>query len=261
MLIAFVSIAIFLLDSEKTITARMLGVLQINHAILGSYYVSFYLLCGVVILLDKKDYQWLPLIVVIGFFVLFAQSRGAYLALVVALVGYFLLFVDKNKKALFIVMLITCAMCFLATVYWEAIIRSGFSYRPEIVKSSIELVMQNFWLGHGVDFKYLIYTDNYHEGFLHTHNLLAHLFIELGMVGVLLFLGVWCYAFYFCYKNRHLMLSRLTCTWFIYSFVAFQTDAASFIAQPRLEWIVCWVPLCLVVATMGQLLNLEKAHN
>lgn len=260
-LICTVSIVLFFLHSENIVTSRLAGVLKINHVILGSYYVAFYLFCCVVLAADRKEYRWLPVIVVIAAFILFAQSRGAYLSLVVALVSYFLFFVKKTKSRLLIAGLICCGMVFLAITYKHGIMRSGLSYRPEIFQASIELALQNFWFGQGVDVGYRVYTDNHTEGFIHSHNLLTHIFIELGIIGVFLFLFLWCYSFYFCYKNKHLFLARFACVWFIYSFVAFQTDVASFIAQPRLEWIVCWVPLCLVVAIMGQLLSLEKAQH
>lgn len=260
-LICTVSIVLFFLHSENIVTSRLAGVLKINHVILGSYYVAFYLFCCVVLAADRKEYRWLPVIVVIAAFILFAQSRGAYLSLVIALASYFLFFVKKTKSRLLIAGLICCGMVFLAITYKHGIMRSGLSYRPEIFQASIELALQNFWFGQGIDVSYRVYTDNYAEGFLHSHNLLTHIFIELGIIGAVLFLLLWCYAFYFCYKNKHLFIARFACVWFVYSFVAFQTDVASFIAQPRLEWIVCWVPLCLVVAVMGQLLSLEKAQH
>lgn len=258
-LLCAASIGVFLADPSTTLLNRMIGLLEINHVILGSYYVAFFLLASAIVAVERRCYSLLSLTILLALFILFAQSRGAYGALVIAFAAYFLLFIKKNRLTVFVATVFSLIVATLAVIYFEAIIRSGLSYRPEIIESSFKMALEKPWFGHGLDADYWVYTTNHPEGFWHAHNLPAHLAIELGILGLVLFGSLWCYALWFCYRNRNLLLARLAFVWLVFSSVAFQTDAASFIAQPRLEWMVCWLPLCLTAAVAAKKQTSEKS--
>lgn len=254
------SIGVFLLDPARTLLDRMIGLLEINHVILGSYYVAFFAIASGIFAIERKRYALLVLTFILCLFILFAQSRGAYGALAITCVAYFVVFVKKTRFANLVGLLFLVITSVLSFIYIDAIKRSGLSYRPEIIKASFKLAMEKPWFGHGLDASYWVYTENYADGFWHAHNLPAHLAIELGMIGLALFAILFCYALWFCYRNRHLLLARIAFVWLVFSCVAFQSDAASFIAQPRLEWVVCWLPLCLVAAVAAQKMR-QKADD
>lgn len=251
-LLCAVSIGVFLADPTKTLLNRMIGLLEINHVILGSYYVAFFAIASGVFAIEQRRYVLLLLTLILVLFILFAQSRGAYGALAIACAAYFFVFVKKTRLANIIAVMFLIGSAILSVIYIDAIKRAGLSYRPEIIKASFKLAMEKPWFGHGPDASYWVYTENYPDGFWHAHNLPAHLAIELGMLGLALFVILCCYALWFCYLNRYLLLARITFVWLVFSGIAFQTDAASFIAQPRLEWMVCWLPLCLTAAVAAQ---------
>lgn len=231
--------------------SRMWGVLGVHHPILASYYIGFFLILSIVFLSEKYRYYMLPFIAIFTAFIFFSQSRGAYVSILITMISYFVFFSKKNKVNLLIALISLAVSLALAYLFSDQIMSRGSSYRPEIILSSINMGLEKLWFGHGIGHSFLIYTANYPEGFEHTHNLPLHIFIELGLIGALLFLFLWFFCFYTCFKNKDLFLAKFNVLIIIFSSIAFQFDAASFIAQPRLEWFVVWVPISLTVAVMA----------
>lgn len=232
---------------------RMWGFLGINHPILGSYYIGIFLLVSLFLFADQRKLYVLPYIITLSFFILFAQSRGAYAAIFIAVLLYALLITKKDKHFTISLFVFLGCATLLGYLFSEQIMSRGSSYRPEIIASSIEMGIEKLWFGYGVGHKYSIYTNSYPVGFDHTHNLPLHIFIELGLVGVIFFSALWLYCLFYCYKNRELGLARLNILLIVFSGIAFQFDVASFIAQPRLAWAVSWLPICLTAAVNATL--------
>lgn len=251
LIIALYVIYNFFIVHGYSITDQMWGVSGLEHVILASYYIGFFLLLSVFLVTEKKQYRFVVLVLVLGAYILFAQSRGAYGALFIAMLTYTAFFTKKNKAALIFMLLCLVTAIVLGFVYSEQITSRGFSYRPEILKASIEFGLQSMWFGIGLDKNYLVYSPSFPDGALHPHNLLAHVFIELGLVGLFLCCALWIYSFYYCYLNRSQVTARFSMIWIVFSGLAVQSDAASFIAQPRLEWIVVWVPIFLTIIVIA----------
>ena len=241
----------FFIVNGYPITARMWGVLGLEHVILASYYIGFFLLLSMFLIVEKKEYVLILVVFILGAYILFAQSRGAYAALFIAMLVYTLLFTRRNKIALYFMAFLLITAVALGFLYQDQIMSRGFSYRPEILKASIELGMKNLWFGIGLDQQYRVFSPSFPEGAWHPHNLLAHIFIELGIVGLVLFSMLWLYSFYYCFMNRTNTIARFNIIWMVFSSLAVQSDAASFIVQPRLEWMVVWVPVFLTAAVIA----------
>ena len=266
--IALMAVAIICLYSfydffylkDNSFFSRMWGALGMHHPILASYYVGFFFILSFLHFVENKKFYILPFIIIFSAFILFAQSRGAYFAVFLSLLCYFFLFARKNKYAVKFVLFFLVFGLVLSFFFMEQILSRGMSYRPEIMMSSLVMGVEKLWFGYGLGYDYVIYISNYPEGFNHTHNLLLHIFIRLGLIGVVLFSALWIYCFYYCYRSKELFLARFNLLLIIFSSVAFQFDSASFIAQPRLEWFVVWVPVCITiaVAALGFLKQVEK---
>lgn len=235
--------------NNNALLDRMSGVLGVNHPILASYYIGSFLILSIM-LFSKQRLYMLAFILTYSLFIFFAQSRGAYLAIFITVLIYIIIFFRKDKLSIWPALIFLIFAIILVYFFSDQIFSRGVSYRPEILKSSLAMAVENLWFGHGMGHKFLIYTVNYPAGFDHTHNLPLHVFIELGLVGVVLFTFLWIYCFYFCYKNKDLFLARFNILLIVFSSIAYQFDAASFIAQPRLEWFVVWVPVCITAAVI-----------
>jgi len=234
--------------------SRMWGVLGMHHPILASYYVGFFFILSFLSFVENKKLYMLPFIIIFSAFILFSQSRGAYIAVIISLLLHFILFSPRNKFSMWSFISFLCLSLVFLYVFSDQIVSRGVSYRPEIMMSSLTMGLEKLWFGYGLGYEYLIYTSNYPEGFDHAHNLLLHIFIRLGLVGVVFFSFLWLYCFYYCYKNRSLFLARFNLLLIVFSSVAFQFDSASFIAQPRLEWFVVWVPVSITFSVMALVL-------
>lgn len=232
----------------NSIFSRMWGVLGVHHPILASYYVGFFFIASFIAFVDKRNLYILFFISVFALFILFSQSRGAYVAVLVTLLFYLFVFARENKFAIWSVISFLGLSMIFGYLFSDQVVSRGMSYRPEIMMSSLVMGIEKLWFGYGLGYKYLIYTDNYPEGFYHTHNLPLHIFIRLGLVGLVAFSALWLYCFYYCYRNKELFLAKFNLLLIVFSSVAFQFDSASFIAQPRLEWFVVWVPIFITVS-------------
>lgn len=240
----------FFYSKNNNVFSRMYGALGVNHPILASYYIGFFFILSFAALAEERKMYMLPFVAVFTLFILFAQSRGAYIAVLITLFLYLILFSKKNKFIMWSIISFLCLSLILGYFFSDQVVSRGVSYRPEIMMSSLVMGVEKLWFGHGIGYKYLIYTNNYPAGFDHTHNLPLHIFIRLGLVGVALFSALWFYCFYYCYKNKEFFLAKFNIFMIVFSSIAFQFDSASLIAQPRLEWFVVWVPVCITVAVM-----------
>lgn len=114
------------------------------------------------------------------------------------------------------------------------------------------MAMQNPFLGLGVGTDYRVVTFNYPEGFDHTHNGFTHVAVELGLPGVLLWIGLWLSAFHIAWQSRFSAEGRLVFGTLVVSLAALQFDAASLWGTPRAEWFIVWLPLALTLALIAQ---------
>ncbi len=250
-LIAFASIYNFFYVEGYNFNERMWGVIGVNHPILGSYYIGVFLLVCFFMIVNNSKLYMLPFLIVMSAYIVFAQSRGAYLAIFSAPMLYGIFFLRKNKCfRWFLFFILSCAVL-LAYFFFEQIMLRGDSNRFEIMSLAIEVGIENFWFGHGVGYDFSPHALHSTEVFQHTHNLLTNIFIELGIFGLLFFTFFWLYCFYYCYINRDMSLARFNMLLITYSSIAFQFDAASFIAQPRLEWFLVWVPVSITFSVMA----------
>lgn len=247
-------ISFFIMD-DNPITRRMWGGLGINHPILGSYYIAFFAIVSLFMVVEYKKYYYLLGLAIFMAFILFAQSRGAYLAYIVALGVYFVFSFKNNKYAVFILLVSILICMVLAYLFIDQIESRGTSRRPDLWVAGIKLGLEKFWFGHGIQYSYGVFVENTPkylvEGFEHSHNLLIHIFIQLGFLGVLLFGVLWGYCLYISFKNKNLFLAKFLFIYMVFCTVAFQFDAASFIDTPRLEWMVVWLPLWLLIYFLG----------
>lgn len=251
MLIALASIYNFFYIEGHSFSERMWGVVGVHHPILGSYYIGVFLLACLFLIVDQRKLNVLPLLLVMSAYIVFAQSRGAYLAIFVAPILYGAFFLRHSKYFKLFLFLFFSSAALLVYFLFEQIMLRGSSNRFEIISLALEVGVEKLWFGYGIGYDFSPHAIHSTEVFYHTHNLLTHIFIELGALGVLFFIVLWIYCLYYCFRTTEVALARFNILLILFSSIAFQFDAASFIAQPRLEWFIVWVPISLTVAVMA----------
>ncbi len=253
---AFVALALscpfsfyqFYLQEMNPLSARLVGMGEAGHPILGAYVMALAVMWGGQFMPQSAWLRlpWGVLIALLLVFIALGQSRGALLALGLTALSMPLW---TGGRAARLVALTACTLAVVGAVqFMPFILERGFSYRPEIFASSMQMIMQEPWLGLGVGSEYRVFTDNYPAGFDHSHNGFTHAAIELGLPGLLLWSGLWIVAFRVAWLERAWVEGRLVLSSLLVSFVALQFDAASLWGTPRAEWFVTWLPLGLALS-------------
>lgn len=253
---AFVSLALscplsfylFYVHDKNPLIARLFGIGEAGHPILGAYVMALAAIWGLQFFPKTigRCLLWSLLMVALLLFVVLGQSRGAMLALGCAA---FTMPLWSRGRFVWLVSISTCAIAIVGcAMFLPLILERGLSYRPEIFVSSVEMIMQHPWLGQGIGADYRVVTPNFPDGFDHSHNAFTHSAILLGLPGLLLWSCLWLISFRLAWVERETREGRLVLSTLLVSFVASQFDAASLWGTPRAEWFVTWLPIGLSLA-------------
>ena len=236
------SIYLFYFRDMQPLMARLYGIGQIGHPILGAYVMALVVIWGGRFKPSGvwPNVLWGALMLFALAFILLGQSRGAVLALIT---GIFALLLLRGGRAVWLGSAAIGLVCWVAyEMFAPLILARGLSYRPEIFQASLDMFLQNPFLGLGIGTDYRVVTFNYPEGFDHTHNGFTHVAVELGLPGVALWISLWLCALHIAWQHRFSAEGRLVFGTLVVSLAALQFDAASLWGTPRAEWFVIWLP-------------------
>ncbi|WOD12213.1 O-antigen ligase family protein [Pseudomonas sp. NyZ704] len=235
-------------SSDLTIRAEGLG--QLDHPILGGYAIAVAVM--LLAFLPHPQYRvlWLASLLVMVMFIILTQSRGLWLAFLSTLMAMAVL---RGGRTIWIATAVLLAVAAVGFVqFHELILERGMSYRPEILRASFDMIQQRPWLGLGLGVDYDISVPNSIEPLPHSHNLLAHVAIELGVIGLALWIAVWGCVLHAAWIMRHIALGRALLAVMIFCTVAQMFDGGQLWESPRADWFFTWLPvglgLCLLTA-------------
>ncbi len=173
-----------------------------NPNMLGEYAMML-LPVAVALVLSAKERRersaWMCVAVATALCLIFTWARGAWLG---ALAAFFVFAVMYSKKTIPFMLLCLVLVPFLPVVLPESIVTrmtsigdmsdSSTSYRFFIYKSALDMIADFFFTGIGVGSKnfssvYVSYSYSGIESAPHAHNLFFQLIIELGVLGVIIF--------------------------------------------------------------------------
>lgn len=225
--------------------ARLEGIGEISHPILGAYVIG----SAVLFLLYEPPRQrglqllWLVALVCLGLFAMLSQSRGAILALVLTVILAPLWFRDRHSRMFAVLAAIATGLAFY--LVYDLIAQRGSSYRPEIFHAVVDMIAAHPWTGLGLGAAYDVSAVDKH--FDHTHNMFTHIAVELGLPGMLLWVMVWLYTLGEIVRARGTLFGKILLGFWVYSTLAMQFDAASLTGTPRAEWFISWLPVGLAM--------------
>ena len=242
---ALVSIINFYGLQGKSLLARLAGIGEISHPILGAYVVGAAALFLLYEPPQKRGMQllWLAALACLGAFAVLSQSRGAILALVITVVMAPLWFRDRHSRVFSILAVIATGAAFY--VMYDLIAKRGSSYRPEIFPAVVDMIAAHPWTGLGLGAGYDVSAVGKH--FDHTHNMFTHVAVEMGLPGMLLWVTVWLYTLGEIVRARATLFGKVLLCFWVYSTLAMQFDAASLTGTPRAEWFISWLPVGLAM--------------
>ncbi|WP_433885956.1 O-antigen ligase family protein [Pseudomonas vranovensis] len=228
---------------DKPWSARLWGVGEISHPILGAYVIA----AAVIWMLHWPPQQrwlqalWGVALLLLGAFLVLCQSRGAALGLLISLVAMPLWCRDRRSCVISAATIVAAIAGFI--VMYSMIMERGSSFRPEIFKASLQMIAEHPWLGLGLGSFYEVSAAG--QQFDHTHNMFTHIAIELGIPGMLLWLAVWLCTLREIWKTRDTAFGKGLMGLWLFSTLAMQFDAASLTGTPRAEWFISWLPVGL----------------
>ena len=242
---ALVSVIHFYGVLGKPLLARLEGIGEISHPILGAYVIG----AAVLFLLYEPPRQrglqllWLAALACLGVFAMLSQSRGAILALVLTVIMAPLWFRDRHSRVFAMLAAIATGLAFY--LVYDVIAQRGSSYRPEIFHAVVDMIAAHPWTGLGLGAAYDVSAVGKH--FDHTHNMFTHIAVEMGLPGMLLWVMVWLYTLGEIIRARGTLFGKILLGFWVYSTLAMQFDAASLTGTPRAEWFISWLPVGLAM--------------
>ncbi|WP_408101982.1 O-antigen ligase family protein [Stutzerimonas sp. VN223-3] len=223
---------------------------HMDHTILASHVMGALGILGLLLRneLPHALRRWAWLLASLGYlaFLLMSRSKGPMLALACAMV--FAVICRPSRRALFCLFIAMAVSVLLTTLLPEVMLRGGYSYRPELLSTGYSQLLLGPWIGIGVGSEYLLSIEGLRVSFEHAHNLYLHLAIQLGIIGLLLWLALQLCVLYKALQWRHTDRGLALCTLCAFSGVALFTDGVGPWVKPREEWFTVWLPVFLCLA-------------
>lgn len=179
-------------------------------------------------------------------FVLLTRSKGPILAVLAALV--FSCVSAHERWVRVFAGLILAITVLAACVFPEFLMRGGLSYRPDLLRGAWELYLQHPWLGLGMGGEYQLTVLQTGKVYEHAHNLFAHVLLQFGMPGLLLWLSMLVAIFLRLWKGRDKSLGYGVSGLLCFAVVALLSDGVGPWVKPREEWFTVWLPVLLYFA-------------
>lgn len=183
-------------------------------------------------------------VLVLLVFVLLTRTRSVWGGLFVALEAMLLVKGPGRPRWLAVGLLVLGAIA--AVVALPMLSARGWSSRPEIFAGGIRLFMQHPWLGWGQGSDFSIVTRS--DVLTHAHNLFIQLGIELGLPGLLLWLGIWLALGWTAWRHRHKTLAQIVLGLWVFASIVVQFDLPYLLDSPRPDWLITWLPLALAMS-------------
>lgn len=134
----------------------------------------------------------------------------------------------------------------------------GWSARPEILAHAWALFLQHLWLGVGQATPVHLYLDTFMA--LHAHNIFAQLAVQLGLPGLLMWVGIWLTLGWRGWLYRHTSLGQLVlATWVFATFMG-QFDLPFLIDSPHVVWLITWLPLAVSYSLNTERWNITRKN-
>lgn len=245
--LAWWSLFYFYVWQEQPLGERVVATGLLNHTILASHVMG---VLGLALLfmrgwLPARFQGWLWLLACLGYlvFLLMSRSKGPALALVVCLVLSGLW--STSRLAWLTGGLAVLIAGLGAWLLPEQLLRGGLSYRPQLLEQAWGLWLSNPWQGLGVGADYQLMIAELGKGFDHAHNLYMHIAVQLGAIGLLLWMALLAGIAWQAWSARHSVPGRTLCALWCFSMVALLTDGIGPWVKPREEWFTVWLPVFL----------------
>ena len=174
----------------------------------------------------------------------FSQTRGVWAALIAVVTMSVI--IQMGRRGLPVVVGLAAVGALLIWLFPDVLLQRGLSYRPQLWAGGLDLLMQHPLLGVGFErFTVEILVSGRPQEFLHPHNLFLDTAIRLGVLGLVLFLGLWGVAVARAWVNRDQPLGKALLALLVFSTVSLLTDGIGLWLKPNATWLITWLPIAI----------------
>ncbi|WP_271409503.1 O-antigen ligase family protein [Pseudomonas sp. Q1-7] len=244
---AVVNLAQFALQPPTD--GRLAGTGGLMNPLLTSHLLGFFCTYWLAAWATHQErVTWLPLLALVPLIAatLATGSRTPLMAILVSAVWLALL--AKGRRSLTIVALLGLAGVALATLLPDAILQRGLSLRPQIWQAALSQVSDHLWLGRGYGSEFQFLVPGVDMIWSDPHNVELAVLLELGLVGLALWLLMYGLALGQCLRSGNHPAMKLASCLLIYGLAAGLTEGSNFLSRPNENWFLTWLPLSVVVA-------------
>lgn len=247
---------------QRPFSSRLIAIGVWDTVIMGGHAVGALAVCGLALVLGRPWQRvWImPAgLAVLGYlaFLIFSQTRGIWLALLASLI----VVLTATPWRVRLVTLLGLSLAVIAVVLYDAqlLMQRGFSYRPVLWSSGLQLIAENPWLGLGFH-EFLLTVPELKIQFKHPHNLFLDTGVRLGVIGLLLFCGLWLLTFWRAWQARSGTLGLALLALWVFSTVSLMTDGIGLWRKPNADWLIMWLPVAMGMV-LGQRLRASGSQS
>ncbi|QXI38063.1 bifunctional O-antigen ligase/aminoglycoside phosphotransferase family protein [Pseudomonas xantholysinigenes] len=231
------------------IDQRLIGGGALDNPLLSSHLFGFFSIYWLVLCMTCRDLRILALsgcaLAVMCGLILTTGSRTPLLAMTLAAIWLACLRRDGRAKLLLAGLVVAAVATVL--LFGQMILERGSSFRFEIWRMVLELISQRPLLGHGYDTSLALDPGTGYT-LSEPHNFALGVLYDVGLVGLLPWLGLLGYGLYSGWRHRAQPLFVLASTLLMYGIGAGLTEGGGIMSRPKEHWFLLWIPLALIAA-------------
>lgn len=244
-LAATISLAIFMTGADGE---RMVGTGALSNPLLSSHVFGLFCTYWVAVWVTDRDCpSWIPIVFTIPLLaaVLATGSRTPLMAM--ALTSFWMVAL-AGRRALYLMAAIIATVISGVVLMPEVLLQRGLSFRPELWSDAIRQASDHLWIGHGYGAEFTFDIAGLGHTLTDPHNVQLAVLLELGIVGLALWLLMYLLAFLRCLSKQHHAGLRLASALAVYGLAAGLTEGSNFLSRPNENWFLIWIPLSLIAA-------------
>ncbi len=244
-LAALVGLANFLAGTQGD---RMVGTGALSNPLLSSHVYGFFCIYWIAVWLTDRGYpSWFPIVFTVPLLaaVLATGSRTPLMAMVMTSLWMIAL---AGRRALYLVAAVILTVISGVVLMPGVLLQRGMSFRPELWSDAIRQASEHLWIGHGYGSEFVFRIAGLGRILSDPHNVELAVLLELGIVGLALWLAMYVIALLRCLTRQQHAGLQLASALAVYGLAAGLTEGSNFLSRPNENWFLIWIPLSLIAA-------------
>ena len=227
---------------------RLIGTGALRNPLLSSHVLGFFCTYWIAAWLTRSErHDWLPIVLALPLLAALRATGSRTPRLALALTSLWMLLIT-SRRALYLVAALMLAAAISMVFMPELLLQRGLSFRPQLWSEAIRQASEHLWIGHGFDSKFVFNIKGLGWALSDPHNVEPAVLLELGLVGLSLWLLMYGLILLRCLQQRHQGKFQLASALVVYGLSAGLSEGSNFFSRPNENWFLIWVPISLVAA-------------